>query len=215
MCLAGVQTACYFSYLLYFVHVFHRKYKLRFPIFYYLIASTALIGTNLTGFGFYLNAHFVLALGTNFICAATIMVFLFSARYPKFLISMKEYIEDKNYEISLLSDVHMNSVEKRITSLMEERKLYLDENLKLHQFAEELLISPRQLSSILNRVHGQNFNDFINLYRIEEAKKQLREEKDKKILNIAFDVGFNTKSTFNLVFHKLVNMTPQQFRSKN
>jgi AraC-like DNA-binding protein len=60
----------------------------------------------------------------------------------------------------------------------------------------------------------QNFHDFINHYRIEFAAKMLREDKEKSILDITYDSGFNSKSSFNSEFKKNIYMTPSQYRKK-
>jgi AraC-like DNA-binding protein len=56
----------------------------------------------------------------------------------------------------------------------------------------------------------------VNTYRVEEVKKRLAslQDKDKTILNIAFDAGFNTKTSFNRVFKKFTRMTPSQYRKR-
>jgi AraC-like DNA-binding protein len=68
---------------------------------------------------------------------------------------------------------------------------------------------------VINQRFHKNFNDFINDYRIEEAKKMLGHKKtrDYKLLTIAYEVGFNSKTTFNVVFKKKVGMTPSQYRA--
>ena len=62
---------------------------------------------------------------------------------------------------------------KRLKHLMEKEKIYLDENISLQSLAEKLNIPPYQLSQLLNEKIKQSFSDFINTYRIEEAKEIL------------------------------------------
>jgi len=83
--------------------------------------------------------------------------------------------------------------------------------------AEELKMSPRDLSMMINRNFNKNFYEFINHYRIEEAKKLLTlpENKSKKITEIYLESGFNSKSVFNTFFKNIVGMTPTQFRKNN
>ncbi|MCK4763315.1 MAG: AraC family transcriptional regulator [Candidatus Aminicenantes bacterium] len=75
-------------------------------------------------------------------------------------------------------------------------------------------ISEKHLSQILNEKLHQNFNKFINKYRVEEAKRKILDpkEKDFVLLKIAFDVGFNSKSAFNAAFKKFARMNPSQYR---
>ena len=76
-------------------------------------------------------------------------------------------------------------------------------------------ISSHHLSQILNERIRQNFFDFVNSYRIEEAKRKLVEPATKhySILGIAEEVGFNSKSAFNNAFKKHTNMTPTEFKN--
>jgi AraC-like DNA-binding protein len=73
-----------------------------------------------------------------------------------------------------------------------------------------------QLSFILNDHLKSNFNDYINWYRIEEAKKILEssEAEDKTIGAIAIDVGFNSQTTFYKTFKKYTGITPHKYRKE-
>ena len=70
---------------------------------------------------------------------------------------------------------------------------------------------------MINETVGQNFFDFVNRYRIEEAKKLLANPADKKItvLEVLYEVGFNSKSSFNTLFKKHTGLTPSEFKKKN
>jgi AraC-like DNA-binding protein len=72
------------------------------------------------------------------------------------------------------------------------------------------------LSQTINEQLRQSFSEFLNSYRIEEAKRRLRDPafKHLSILGIAEDVGFNSKSSFNAVFKKHTNLTPSEFRNQ-
>ena len=97
---------------------------------------------------------------------------------------------------------------------MEIKKEYREPEISLQSLAEKLSITSHQLSQILNEKLNRNFSDFINYYRIEEAKAiLLKPESDQqKITTVAFDVGFNTTVAFYNAFKKYTNMTPSQFR---
>jgi AraC-like DNA-binding protein len=105
---------------------------------------------------------------------------------------------------------------KRIVYLLEVEKIYQEENLSLHSLAERLSIPYYILSKIINEKLERTFSDLINYHRIEEAKKRLKNRKQSeiKIINIAFDVGFGTKTAFNRTFKKYTGMTPSQYRKK-
>ena len=93
-------------------------------------------------------------------------------------------------------------------------QIYMDPDITLDKLAESLKILPRDLSSLINRHFGINFYEFINRYRIEEAKRMLNSEEYKAttITDIYLKVGFNSKSVFYTFFKKLEGITPSQCR---
>ena len=123
---------------------------------------------------------------------------------------------EKKYEKSGLTEEKAADSLKNLQQLMEKDKLYLNPNLTLNDLSSKLDISGHNLSEILNTQLNQNFFDFINQYRINEVKKYLKDgSKDHlTLLSIALDAGFNSKSGFNLVFKKFMNITPSEYRQK-
>jgi len=105
---------------------------------------------------------------------------------------------------------------KFIENYMQTEKPFLANILTLEQLATQMEMPPRTLSNIINRHFERNFFEFINEYRIEEAKKQLAnpENKSRTIIDIMDQSGFNSKATFNTFFKKLVGVTPSQYRTK-
>lgn len=105
---------------------------------------------------------------------------------------------------------------EKIDGIMRTQQTYLNPELTLDMLAETLAIPAKDLSMIINRHFNLNFYEFINGYRIEEAKKRLLEpaNKDKTITDIYLEVGFNSKSVFNTFFKKLVGKTPSEYRQQ-
>lgn len=120
----------------------------------------------------------------------------------------------KKYEKSTLTIERGDAYLKRLLELMEKEKPYTDNDLTLQKLAKTLAISPHHLSQMINEQLKQNFFDFINLYRVEEAKRMLVDPSRKhySILAISEEVGFNSKSAFNAAFKKHTHMTPSEFR---
>lgn len=104
-----------------------------------------------------------------------------------------------------------------IDSRIKQEQLFMDPDITLDSLAETLEVMPRDLSMIINRHFGSNFYTFINSYRIEEAKKMLKDQakKDTTITDIYLAVGFNSKSVFYTFFKKLEGMTPTKYRQLN
>ncbi len=96
-------------------------------------------------------------------------------------------------------------------------KPYLTPSLTLDKLSQMLDIPPRTLSNIINRQFNCNFFEFVNTYRIEEAKTILLDPEsiNKNVLDVMYDAGFNSKATFNTLFKKKVGMTPSKYRSNH
>ncbi|MBQ4819482.1 helix-turn-helix domain-containing protein [Aquimarina sp. MMG016] len=92
-------------------------------------------------------------------------------------------------------------------------KLYLDANVSLSSLSKLIHKSTQKTSEIINQNAKQNFNDFINHFRIKEAKKMLLGNKNHTISAIAFDAGFNSLSSFNSAFKKFEGTTPSLYRN--
>ncbi|HKJ66562.1 MAG TPA: helix-turn-helix transcriptional regulator [bacterium] len=122
----------------------------------------------------------------------------------------------EKYEKSGLTADRARKYQTRLLTLMEEQQPFTDPDLTLNRLAELLAISPHNLSEVINTRLHQNFFDFVNGYRLEQAKRDLADP-DKthlKILAIAYDAGFNSKSSFYSLFKKHIGMTPSEFRGE-
>ena len=103
-----------------------------------------------------------------------------------------------------------------IEQYMTENKPFLANILTLEQLAKQLNMAPRSLSNVINRHYKHNFFEFVNHYRVEEAKTILADSSQRKktMIEVMADCGFNSKATFNTFFKKLVGSTPSQYRAK-
>lgn len=100
-----------------------------------------------------------------------------------------------------------------LTRLMSEEALYRKNDLTVDDLASRLKTHPNYLSQIINEKEGKNFYDFVNHYRLEEFKKLYSDPKNRNLtlLSLAFDCGFNSKSSFNRHFKKSTNQTPSEY----
>ncbi|MEW8334076.1 MAG: helix-turn-helix domain-containing protein [Candidatus Thiodiazotropha sp.] len=122
--------------------------------------------------------------------------------------------ETKKYRKSVLDSEMTGMLLSELKSYMAREKPYLDNTLTLPQLSRQLDIPPHYLSQVINERLKQNFFDFINRYRVDDAKQHLDnpEQAGKNILAIALDSGFNSKSAFYTAFKKHTGMTPTQFK---
>jgi AraC-like DNA-binding protein len=110
----------------------------------------------------------------------------------------------------------MKKIVRAAQHYMQNGKPWMEPELTVYQLASRLSVKPRLLSQAVNDVLGQNFYDYINRYRIAAAEKLLTNPKDEKItiLEVLYEVGFNSKSSFNTLFKKYTGLTPTAFRKK-
>jgi len=156
----------------------------------------------------------------DLIVPASVSVFVYAMGYmalrrPEALTGMDDLAPaPPRYEKSTLTLERSDMYLQRLLDLMSTEKPYLDGDLTLQKLAKALSISPHHLSQTINEQLNQNFFDFINTYRIEEAKRMLHDpaKKHYSILAVSEEIGFNSKSAFNTAFKKHVNMTPSEYR---
>jgi AraC-like DNA-binding protein len=103
---------------------------------------------------------------------------------------------------------------EKLEDLMSRVKLYQDADLHLDGLADSMGISARSLSALINGHYQQNFYEFVNDYRVRDARRQLVDPrlKSKTIQRIFEDAGFSSKSTFNTYFKKVTGKTPSEYR---
>ncbi|QRY55538.1 helix-turn-helix domain-containing protein [Sphingobacterium siyangense] len=101
---------------------------------------------------------------------------------------------------------------KDLLDFMETEMPHLDDKLTLQKLAEQTNFSEKQLSLLINQHAGKHFFDFINQFRINYAKKLLKEESQLTVLEILYRVGFNSRSSFYTAFKKETGVTPTDYR---
>lgn len=173
-----------------------------------------LVSILLLFFGFISGSDPVLLTGGTIISLINISMFLSNMRYPNFYRLIEREFKKNRYERSLLKGLDTEVVFERLNYLMSGEHIYKDFDLSLEGLATMLSITPHQLSQFMNERLGTNFRNYVNSYRIEEAKKILVHDSDMNILSICFDVGFNSKSTFNHCFKKYTDKTPSEYRQE-
>jgi AraC-like DNA-binding protein len=106
---------------------------------------------------------------------------------------------------------------ERIRQVMEQEQFYLESDVTLEALAKRVSLPERTASRILNQHFGMNFFEFINSYRVEQTKRLLTSEQyaDWTIMEVLLESGFTSKSTFNAIFKKQVDMTPSQYRKRS
>lgn len=160
-------------------------------------------------FGFSMNFGSV-GLTVNYLTFLLIsMLIFFSLKHSSVVGGMEEQYKAGAWERERFDEAHI----QKLLDYMEREKPYLQHSLTIDQLADQVGMSSRLLSSIMNRYFKRNFFEFINQYRIEEAKRLLG-QRGMSVLDVLYAAGFNSKSTFNMLFKKSVGMPPSDYRKK-
>lgn len=118
------------------------------------------------------------------------------------------------YERSGLTERQAQRLKEALLQLMDRERPWQDSDLTLPDLASRLNTTPHKLSEVLNSQLNQTFYDFVNGYRVREVQRRIAagEAQRVKMLTLAMDAGFASKSTFNLVFKKFTSQTPSDYR---
>lgn len=167
----------------------------------YLITVTFLIAL-------FLLAHYALHQGE---------VYNFNPLEKRQIQELLENNTDENQaKIQLLSPDRLQDHMAKLKQLMETEKPHLDNELNLLKLSEKMQSSIHVVSYVINVGFGENFAQFVNRYRVEEAKKLLKtpDTEHLSMLGIAYDAGFNSKTAFNTSFKKLTGLSPSDYKNQ-
>jgi AraC-like DNA-binding protein len=139
---------------------------------------------------------------------------IFTNNVPVINPGAKEGEKTEKYRNSGMKSDFSKELHKKLMKIMSEEKPFLDPRLSLARLAAMLEVSPNQLSQVINQEARVNFHDFVNNYRVEEFIYRAGENKNYSLLALAFDSGFNSKSSFNNIFKKQKGLSPSAYLSK-
>jgi AraC-like DNA-binding protein len=155
-------------------------------------------------------------------CAYTVSIYTLTAfiflNAVMLILMMKPdifYVMTK-YRNSRLEEDDKSTYLQKLRIHMESNKPYLDPEISLESLADGIGMTPRLLSQIINETYRKSFKQFILEYRLNESMKILADCKAARltILEVLYQVGFNSKSTFNNQFKLYTKLTPQEFRAQ-
>ncbi|WP_161636206.1 helix-turn-helix domain-containing protein [Saccharicrinis fermentans] len=118
------------------------------------------------------------------------------------------------YKKSGLKEKDARQLEKSILFLMDRQKIWLNPEVAVSDISSELKVPQHHITQVLNKGLKKNFYTLINEYRTNEVIRLFQEEKYEKwdLISIAFEAGFNSKSSFNSFFKKYTGKTPSEYR---
>jgi len=151
-------------------------------------------------------------------------IFLIIRRFVLSILKLYVFYKEKTeaqkiekYRDSVLSKKESEELAIKLELLMIEKKPYLEEEINLKSLSLQLKTHSKNLSQVINENFNRNFFDYINSYRVNDAKAMLVNPiyKEYKIYEIMYEVGFNSRSSFNTAFKKLTNLTAGQYREQH
>jgi AraC-like DNA-binding protein len=134
-------------------------------------------------------------------------------RFPVSESDSQEENDTKKYQRSGLKNEDVADYVNKIRKYMIIEKPYLNRELSIYDLSDQLKIPRHILSELINEHMGMNFYHLVNDYRVNEVKERLKTEdlKQLTILALAFDSGFNSKSSFNTIFKEKTGQTPSEY----
>nr|ACY24735.1 AraC family transcriptional regulator [uncultured organism] len=140
-------------------------------------------------------------------------LFVYSLLYAHQLLETKDKPKEK--EVAVATEISPDTI-ARIRNTMEKHQLYLKQNLNIEDFARQVGIHYRDVSSIINKQFNTNFFEFVNEYRVNRAKEMLLDPRyvEMTILDILLESGFNSKSSFHRFFKRYTGMSAAEFRKQ-
>jgi AraC-like DNA-binding protein len=127
-----------------------------------------------------------------------------------------EEVASSKYVRSGLKSVEAEKLLRKLLLYMEKEKPYLNRDLSIHDLSIETGIQKHHITQILNDNYNRNFFMFINEYRVKEVITRMKDRANRNftILAIAYDSGFNSKSTFNTIFKSMTGRTPSEYKKR-
>lgn len=138
------------------------------------------------------------------------LLYFVRVRYPETSATIEAQVSQAKYAKSRLKGLDRRLLLERLVNLMSS-ELYSRDDLTLASVARQMDLTPHQLSELINCEFQTGFFSFVNSFRVKAAR-DLLSATEKSVLEIAFEVGFNNKSSFNEAFQKFVGQTPVQYR---
>ena len=187
--------------------LFDNKNKISKAVFAW--CKNILIGVSLVWF-YYLGNF--LSFNLHYITGPIFYTFLIYA-FSYLFLNRINFNLDK-YNSSTIDSNTSKKLYKKINTLFINEKVFLDPTVSLSLVAKKIGISARIVSQVINENKEQNFQEFVNHYRIENAKDLLLDSKyiNEKIATVAYDSGFGTVASFNVAFKRNTGKTPSLYK---
>ncbi len=181
----------------------------------FIVGSIALFA-----FAFFFAADFMhnnslIFIGILISGANSVLFFFLSYRYPEIMQTISSLSRKQKKMKSYCGNPDTPDIIRKLDNLIEEKKIYLNPDLSLQSLSNLIGIESHHLSKLVHEHKKMSFREYINNYRLVEAKDLLVNDLEKSILDIAFYTGFNSKTPFNTSFKKATGFNPSEYRKNS
>jgi AraC-like DNA-binding protein len=128
------------------------------------------------------------------------------------LLASAGFKNDSSQSIDNAKREELSALIVQLEQLMRQQELFKEPGVTLKDVADALGVHSKKLSIAINQVKGERFTDYIAALRVDAAKQRLQQTLDP-VTTIFYEVGFNSKASFNNTFKKIVGETPSQYRA--
>ncbi len=113
------------------------------------------------------------------------------------------------------NDKELSELNDRVVEFLEKEKPFLDPDLSLEDLSKKLGVGRHKLSAVINQFQKMNFFELINSYRVKEVQRMMANpmELSKKMYELGYDAGFNSKASFYRVFKQMTHKTPVEYKA--
>lgn len=150
-----------------------------------------------------------------FICLlASVIVALFLTNVKGSKTLLENQTRYKNQTSNWQNEKHVPEIVQKLENHMKVNEPFMDSSLSVYDLAKQINVPSRELSIAINHNLSKHFFDYVNEYRIKKAMQLFQQTTDEKltVLEVLYDVGFNSKSSFNTAFKKFTGQTPSEYR---
>ena len=129
---------------------------------------------------------------------------------------VRDFVPAETVPYANIAEGDLDHWQARLEALLNQREPFRNPTLSLTDLAAMLELNRRQTSALINLRYEQNFNDFINGYRVRALQESIQagRHRERTLLALALEAGFNSKTTFNRVFKRETGLTPGQYQRK-
>ncbi len=177
------------------------------------VSSYSAVTLILLVLSFALNARWLVTYIAALIPIFLIALYWINMRFPEFYQTLQEEIVGAQKYRNILDGIDKKMLIAKFDTFLFQEKSFLQQTLTLEKVATQLGISKNILSAVINAHFDANFNTIVNSYRVEHAKCLLINKRSTPILDIGYESGFNSKSSFYKAFREHAGLNPSEFRS--